>query len=57
MTNKEFEVAEKRMNEILNVATQRGGFAFLTPDEDLELDKVSIIVQSCEDVNYPILRD
>lgn len=54
ITNKEFEVAEKRMNEILNIATQKGSFAFLTPDEDLELDKVSSMVKSYEDVHFII---
>ncbi|MFH6962235.1 hypothetical protein ACHRVK_07695 [Flavobacterium plurextorum] len=54
MLNKEFEVAEKRMNEILNIATQKGGFAFLTPNEDLELDTVSSIVKSYEDVHFII---
>jgi hypothetical protein len=47
----EFEVAEKRMNELLNIATQKGGFDFLTPDEDLELYWVSTIVKRYEDAN------
>lgn len=49
--NIEFEVAEKRMNELLSIATQKGGFDFLTPDEDLELYWVSTIVKRYEDAN------
>ncbi|MFV5685090.1 hypothetical protein ACM55I_06565 [Flavobacterium sp. GB2R13] len=54
ITHKDFEVAEKRMNDLLNTATQKGGFDFLTPKEHLELEKVSAIVGHYEDEHYPI---
>ncbi|MFV8271258.1 hypothetical protein ACNQGP_15160 [Flavobacterium sp. GT2N3] len=54
MTKKDFEVAEKRMNDLLNIATQKVGFDFLTPEEHLEPEKVSAIVGDYEDAHYHI---
>lgn len=54
ITQKNFEVAEKKMNDLLNIATQRGGFDFLTPSEISELDRVSAIVEQYENKNYDL---
>lgn len=49
ITSKDFEVAEKRLSELLNIATQRGGFKFLTSEELKELKEVTLIVKLYED--------
>lgn len=54
VTKKEFEVAESKMNELLAVATQKGGFDRLTEKESEELDKYTQIVNAYEQVNYTI---
>lgn len=51
---KDFEIAEKKMNHLLNIATQRGGFDFLTTREISELDRVTEIVAQYENDNYTI---
>ena len=51
-SNNEFEVAENRMNELLKLATNKGGFKFLTTEESLELEKVTDIVHAFEEVHY-----
>lgn len=51
ITEKEFETALKRIDELLPLVTDD------TPDSDpnlIELLKVSNIVEECEDVHYPI---
>lgn len=50
--NKDFEEAEKRLQEILNIVTQRGGFQFLTPEEVQELNNVTRIVKFYEDIYF-----
>lgn len=45
ITNKDFELAQKR----LNVVTQRGGFQFLTFEEEKQLAEVTRIVKLYED--------
>ena len=54
VTKKEFEVAEKRMNELLAIATKKGGFKHLTKKESAELDKHTQIVNAYEEKHYTI---
>jgi HTH-type transcriptional regulator/antitoxin HigA len=54
LSKNDFEIAEKRMNEILNSATQKGGFDFLTTKETEELEEFTQIVKRYEDANFII---
>lgn len=54
ITKKEFEDAEMKMNQLLSVATQKGGFDHLTPKENASLEKYTQIVKDYEDQNYSI---
>jgi HTH-type transcriptional regulator/antitoxin HigA len=54
ITKKEFEIAEKRMNELLAIATKKGGFKHLTKKESTELDKHTQIVNAYEEKHYTI---
>lgn len=54
ISQSEFEVAQKRMDELLILATSKGGFDFLTPEEDKELEKITNIVHAFEEVHYVI---
>ncbi|MFM2226455.1 MAG: hypothetical protein RJA07_2657 [Bacteroidota bacterium] len=54
VTKKEFEIAEKKMNEILAIATEKGGFDFLTSKENTALAKYTQIVKAYEDIHYQI---
>ena len=54
ITKKEFEIAEKRMNELLAIATKKGGFKHLTKKESVELDKHTQIVNAYEEKHYTI---
>ena len=54
ITKKEFETAEKKMNELLAVVTKKGSFDKLTKKESADLNKYTQIVKSFEDVNYTI---
>lgn len=49
-----FELAEKRLNELLGEVTNKGGFDKLTPREQKELDKITQIVKSYEESHYTI---
>jgi HTH-type transcriptional regulator/antitoxin HigA len=49
-----FETAEKKMDEILLIASRKGGFAFLSDNEKAELEKHTKIVKAYEDLHYPI---
>lgn len=51
---KKFEKAEIKMNELLAISTQKGGFNNLTSKENADLDKYTQIVKEYEDVNYTI---
>lgn len=53
-TKKQFKVAEKRMNELLALATKKGGFDMLTKKESTELAKNTQIVNDYEAVYYSI---
>lgn len=47
-----FEHAEIKMNQLLSVATQKGGFEKFTPKENASLEKHTKIVKDYEDQNY-----
>jgi len=54
VTKKEFEVAEKKMNNLLAIATKKGGFNYLTKKESAELDTHTKTVKTYEDMHYTI---
>jgi HTH-type transcriptional regulator/antitoxin HigA len=51
---KEFEAAEKKMNNLLAIATQKGGFNFLTLKQNTELKKLTSVVNAYENEHYKI---
>ncbi|MEI6524335.1 MAG: helix-turn-helix transcriptional regulator [Bacteroidota bacterium] len=53
-TKKQFESAEKKMNELLALATKNGGFNNLNKKENADLEKYTQIVNSFEATNYSI---
>jgi HTH-type transcriptional regulator/antitoxin HigA len=53
-TKKQFELAESKMNELLAIATNKGGFDNLTKKELSELNKYTQIVNAYEGVRYKI---
>jgi HTH-type transcriptional regulator/antitoxin HigA len=54
LSKNDFETAEKKINELLNSATQKGGFDFLTTKETEELEEFTQIVKQYEDANFKI---
>lgn len=54
VSKNDFELAEKRMNILLDTATQKGGFDFLSPTETAELEIVTQTVKLYEDANFII---
>ncbi|PWA10568.1 helix-turn-helix domain-containing protein [Flavobacterium laiguense] len=54
LSKNDFETAEKKMNDLLNSATQKGGFDFLTAKETEELEESTQIVKQYEDANFKI---
>lgn len=54
MTKKEFLVIEKKMNDLLAVATKKGGFDSLTKKEKADLNKHTQLVNEYEDSHYTI---
>lgn len=54
ITQIDFITAESKMNELLAIATQKGGFDKLTTNESLELDKITQIVKEYEEKNFVI---
>ena len=54
VSKKEFESAEKKMNDLLVLTTKKGGFKNLTKKEEAELAKYTEIVNSYEEVHYSI---
>ena len=50
----EFAIAEKQMNDLLAIATSKGGFDFLTEKESTDLEKYTQIVSAYEDIHYTI---
>ena len=50
----EFAMAEKQMNDLLAIATSRGGFDFLTEKETADLNTYTQIVRAYEVMHYTI---
>lgn len=54
ITQKNYKAAEDKMNELLSIATQKGGFEKLTENESLQLNKYTQIVNDYEEENFVI---
>ncbi len=54
ITKNEFEAAEKKLNYILAIATQKGGFEFLSAKEKIALALHTKTVKAYEDIHYSI---
>src|SRR5690554_4684354 len=54
ITQREWEAAELKMNGLLAIATQKGGFDKLTEKENAALDKYTQIVNDYEQAHYTI---
>jgi len=54
ISKNDFEIAEKQMNDLLNKATIKGGFDFLTESETIALEQFTQIVKQYEDANFII---
>lgn len=54
ISKKDFLIAEKQMNDLLNIATQKGGFNCLTKKESADLNKYTQLVKTYEDLHYTI---
>ncbi|MFN5627820.1 MAG: hypothetical protein ACK48W_00915 [Bacteroidota bacterium] len=53
-TKKQFESAQNKMNELLGLATKKGGFDMLSKKESADLEKYTQLVNSFEATNYSI---
>lgn len=53
-SKKVFEASEIKMNELLAIATKKGGFNNLTSKESAALDKYTQKVKTYEDINFTI---
>jgi HTH-type transcriptional regulator/antitoxin HigA len=54
ITRKEFEIAEIKMNDLLAIATKKGGFDKLSKKESAELEKYTQLVNAYEEKHYSI---
>lgn len=54
ISKNEFSIAEKRMNDLLAIVTNKGGFDYLTKKENVELNKYTQIIKTYEDMHYTI---
>ena len=54
LSKNDFELAEKQMNDLLNIATIKGGFDFLTPSETEALEGFTQTVKQYEDAHFII---
>jgi HTH-type transcriptional regulator/antitoxin HigA len=54
ITKKEFEAAEAKMIELLNIATKKTGFEHLSSTQKVALEKYTLIVKTYEDANFTI---
>jgi HTH-type transcriptional regulator/antitoxin HigA len=54
ITKKEFETAESKMIELLNIATKKTGFEHLSSTQKVALEKYTLIVKTYEDANFTI---
>lgn len=53
-TEKDYKAAENKMNKLLAIATEKGGFNQLTKLEKIKLDKYTQIVNRYEEQNFII---
>jgi HTH-type transcriptional regulator/antitoxin HigA len=53
-TKNEFDNAENKMLALLDLATQKGGFAQLSPKQTASLERYTRIVKAYEDSNFTI---
>ena len=53
-TKEDFAIAESKMFDLLNLATQKGGFDNLSDEEKGLLSKYTDIVKAYEDANFTI---
>jgi HTH-type transcriptional regulator/antitoxin HigA len=53
-TKNEFDIAENKMLALLDLATQKGGFAQLSPKQTASLERYTRIVKAYEDSNFTI---
>lgn len=54
ITKKEFELAEKKMNDLLAIVNKKGGFEHLTKKESADLNTYTQLVKNYEDRHYTI---
>lgn len=54
ISKKEFEATEKKLNDILAIATEKGGFDFLSAKEKTALAQYTNVVKAYEDIHYSI---
>jgi len=54
VSKREFETAGKKLNDILAIATKKGGFEFLSAREKTALAQYTGIVKTYEDIHYAI---
>ena len=54
ISKREFEAAEKKLNDILAIATEKGGFDLLSAKEKTALAQYTQIIKSYEDIHYSI---
>ena len=54
ISTKDFASAEEKMNNLLEIATQKGGFNFLSKKESENLNKNTKIVHQYETENFSI---
>mgnify|MGYP003465895518 CR=1 FL=1 len=54
ISKKQFEIAKKKMNDLLAVAAKKGGFVHLTKKENIQLDKYTKIVHAYEELHFII---
>lgn len=54
ITKKEFELAEKKMNDLLAIVNKKGGFEHLTKKESADLNTYTQLVKNYEDMHYSI---
>jgi HTH-type transcriptional regulator/antitoxin HigA len=54
LSKNDFLVAEKKLNNLLNTTTKKGGFEFLTVTETAELEKYTQLVKEYEAANFII---
>jgi HTH-type transcriptional regulator/antitoxin HigA len=54
ISKREFETAEKKLNDILAIATKKGGFELLSAREKTALAQYTRIVKSYEDIHYSV---